>query len=177
MSLLEANDFIVQKKILSTHEHYDFLDLQGNKLGEADGNFIQIPPKFEVKDAHGAGLLRMQGKALSLHREFTIYDSGGGALATIKKKLVTFAHQEYLAEKDGAESMRIHGDFTNHEYQMDSAGQNVAVVHRRWVSMRDQMGVSIIGSIDHRTVIGVAIIIEHIEVTQKQSSSGFNVGI
>ena len=30
MSLLETNDFIMQKKILSMHEHYDFLDLQGN---------------------------------------------------------------------------------------------------------------------------------------------------
>jgi hypothetical protein len=40
-ALLEANDFIMQKKILSTHEHYDFLDLQGNKLGEADGNLVQ----------------------------------------------------------------------------------------------------------------------------------------
>ena len=48
MSLLEINDFIMQKKILSAREHYDFLDLKGNKLGEADGNFIQVPPKFVV---------------------------------------------------------------------------------------------------------------------------------
>jgi uncharacterized protein YxjI len=118
----------------------------------------------------------MQGKTLSLSREFTIYGSSGEALATIKKKVETFAYQEYLVEKDGGESMRVHGDFTNHKYPVDSAGQNVTVVHGKWVSMRDQMCVSITGSIDHRIVIGVAIIIEHIDVTQ-QSSSGFNVGI
>ena len=38
MSLLEVNDFRMQKKILSAREHYDFLDLKGNRLGEADGN-------------------------------------------------------------------------------------------------------------------------------------------
>jgi uncharacterized protein YxjI len=74
MSLLETNDFIMQKKILSTHEHYDFLDLKGNKLG-ADGNLIQIPPKFVVLDAHGVELLHLQGKTFSLPKEFTICDS------------------------------------------------------------------------------------------------------
>ena len=75
-------------------------------------------------------------------------------------------------EKDGQEFMRIYGDFTAHEYQMEIAGQSVAAVHRKWVSLRDQMGVSITGNIDHRIVIGAVIVIEHVEVTEQQSSSG-----
>jgi uncharacterized protein YxjI len=178
MSLLDASDFIIQKKILSAHEHYDFLDLQGNKLGEADGNLVQIPPKFQVKDAHGLELMHLQGKTLSLRREFTLYGSGGEELATIKKKVATFAGQEYWAEKDGQEFMRIYGDFTNHEYQMEAPGQSVAAVHRKWVSLRDQMGVSITGNVDHRVVIGAVIVIEHMEVSQSHSSGGaFNANI
>lgn len=176
MSLLDASDFIMQKKILSAHEHYDFLDLQGNKLGEADGNLVQIPPKFQVKDAHGSELMRLEGKTLSLHKEFTFYGQGGETLATFKKKAMTFGGQEYWVEKDGAETMRIYGDFTNHEYQMECNGQTVATVHRKWVSLRDQMGVSITGDVDHQIVIGAAVLIEHIEVTEHQSSSSsFNV--
>ncbi len=171
MSLLDASDFIIQKKILSAHEHYDFLDLQGNKLGEADGNLIQIPPRFEVKDIHGIELMHLQGKTLSLHKEFTMYGSSGQELGTIKKKIATFMSQEYWLEKDGQEFMRIYGDFTAHEYQMETAGQRVAAVHRKWVSLRDQMGVSITGDVDHQIIIGAVIVIEHIEVTEKQSSS------
>ena len=178
MSLLDASDFIVQKKILSAHEHFDFLDLQGNKLGEADGNLVQIPPKFQIKDAHGLELMHLQGKTISLHREFTLYGQGGEELATIKKKVATFGGQEYWVEKDGQESMRIYGDFTNHEYQMEETGQAVAVVHRKWVSLRDQMGISITGNVDHRVVIGAVIMIEHVEVSQSHSSGGaFNAGI
>ena len=80
-------------------------------------------------------------------------------------------------EKDGQEFMRIYGDFTSHEYQMETAGQSVAVVHRKWVSLRDQMGVSITGNIDHLVVIGAVIVIEHVEVTEKQSSSSSNFNI
>ena len=171
MSLFETNDFIIQKKILSAHERYDFLDLHGYNLGTADANLVQIPPKFQVKDAHDIELMRLQGKTLSIHKEFTIYDQNGEALATIKKKIATFMKQEYWLEKDGQEFMRIHGDFTAHEFQMEIAGQTVAAVHRKWVSMRDQMGVSITGNVDHRIIIGALIVIEHVEVTERQSSS------
>jgi uncharacterized protein YxjI len=178
MSLLEVNDFIIQKKILSAHEHYDFLDLQGNPLGEADANLIQIPPKFQVKDTHAVELMHLQGKTLSLHREFTLINPDGEELGTIKKKIATLGHQEYWLEKNGAEIMRIYGDFTSHEYQMETNGQSVAAVHRKWVSLRDQMGVSITGNTDHRIIIGAVIVIEHVEVTERQSSDRtFNANI
>jgi len=178
MSLLEANDFIIQKKILSAREHYDFLDLQGNKLGEADGSIVQVPPKFQVKDTHGLELMHLQGKVFSLRKEVSFFGSGGEALGTIKKKIATFASQEYWVEKDGQEFMRIYGDFTAHEYQIEVAGQAVAAVHRKWVSLRDQMGVSITSNVDHRVVIGAVIVIEHVEVTQSHSSGGaFNANI
>jgi hypothetical protein len=37
-----------------------------------------------------------------------------------------------------------------------------------WVSMRDQFGISIIGEVDHRVVIGTMIAIEHLEVTERE---------
>ena len=67
--------------------------------------------------------------------------------------------------------MRIYGDFTEHEYQMELDGTPVASIHKKWVTIRDQLGVSITGEVDHRIVIGAVIVIEHIEVTERQSSS------
>jgi uncharacterized protein YxjI len=95
-------------------------------------------------------------------------------------KLACFfcGEQKYWEEKEGQEFMRIYGDFTNHEYQMEAAGQAVAAVHRKWVSLRDQMGVSITGNVDHRVVIATVIVIEHVEVSQSHSSGGaFNSNI
>ena len=172
MSLLEASEFIMQKKILSMHEHYDFEDLQGNKLGEADGNLVQVPPKFDIKDNHGLELMHLQGKVFSLHSEFTFIGSAEEALGTIKKKIAKLVGQEFWVEKNGEEFMRIYGNFTDHEYQIDVAGVPVASVHKKWVTVRDQLGVSITGDVDHRVVIGAVIVIEHLEVTERESSSG-----
>jgi len=100
MSLLETNDFIMQKKILSAREHYDFMDSKGNKLGEADGNLVQAPPKFMVLDTHGFELMHLQGKTFSLHREFTFYDSAWQELATTKGKIAKVCRRRILVGKE-----------------------------------------------------------------------------
>ena len=167
-SLLGTNDLVLKKKILSVREHYDLEDATGTKLGEADGNLIQFPAKFVVIDTNGSELMQVKGKVLSLRNQFTFYDNAGAELGTIKKKIVKLIGEEYWVEKDRREFMRIYGNFTEHDYQMQVNGVQVASVHKKWVSVRDQLGVSITGEADHRVVIGAVIVIEHVEVTERQ---------
>jgi len=42
-TLLNTNDIVMTKKILSLREHYDIADRDGRKIGEGDGNFVQVP--------------------------------------------------------------------------------------------------------------------------------------
>jgi len=170
-SLLEAEDFVMKKKILSLREHYDFEDLSGTKLGEADGNFFQVPAKFLVVDTHGLELLHLEGKVLSLRHQFTIFSPSGEELGTMKRKIAKLIGEEFWLEKDGVEFMRIYGNFTEHDYQMELNGALVASVHKKWVSVRDQFGVSINGNVDHRVVIGAVIVIEHVEVTERAAGA------
>lgn len=167
--LFEINDLVMKKKILSLREHYDFEDVNGAKLGEADGNLIQVPPKFVIVDTHGSELMQLKGKMLSFRNQFTFYDETGAELGTIKKKIVKLIGEEYWIEKNGVEFMRIYGNFTEHDYHMEVNRIPVASVHKKWVSVRDQMEISMTGETDHRVVIGAVIVIEHIEVTERQN--------
>jgi uncharacterized protein YxjI len=167
-SLLGVNELVLRKKILSVREHYDLEDRTGTKLGEADGNFVQLPAKFVVIGTNGSELMQVRGKVLSLRNQFTFHDNAGTELGTIKKKIVKLIGQEYWIEKDGREFMRIYGNFTEHDYRMEINGVQVASVHKKWVSVRDQLGISITGDVDHRVVIGAVIVIEHIEVTERE---------
>ena len=167
-SLLETNDLVLKKKILSVREHYDLENVSGTKLGEADGNLLQFPAKFVVTDRSGAEVMHVEGKILSLRNQFTFYDGSGVELGTIKKKIAKLIGEEYWVERDGVEFMRIYGNFTEHDYQMEVNGVQVASVHKKWASVRDQLGISIAGELDHRVAIGAVIVIEHVEVTERQ---------
>jgi len=167
-SILSINDLVLKKKILSMREHYDLEDKNGTKLAEADGNLFQFPAKFVVTDTNGSELMRLDGKMLSLRKEFTFYDNTGKELGTIKKKLAKLIGQEYWVEKDGVEFMRVFGNFSDHDYRIQVNGADVASVHKNWFSVRDQLGISITGEVDHRVVVGAVVVIEHIEVTEKE---------
>ncbi len=164
--LCEINDFVLKKKILSLREHYDLENKAGMKLGEANGNLIQLSAKFTVTDVHGTKVMSLKGKVISLRNEFTLYDDTGIELGTIKKKIAKLIGDEFWVEKDGVEFMRIYGNFTEHDYKKEVNGLPVASVHKKWVSVRDQLEVSITGDVDHRVLIGTVIAIEHLEVAE-----------
>lgn len=168
-SLLGINNLVLKKKILSLREHYDLEDVNGTKLGEADGNLFQFPAKFVVIGTNGSELMHLEGKVLSFRNQFTFYDDAGAELGTIRKKIVKLIGEEYWVEKNGVEFMRIYGNFTEHDYQMQVNGVQVASIHKKWVSVRDQLEIAITGEVDNRVVLGAVIVIEHIEVSEKQS--------
>jgi uncharacterized protein YxjI len=175
-SLVDARDIVMKKKILSLREHYDLEDTGGKKIGEGDGNFIQMPAKFVLFDfSPGSGrtgeVMRIDGKLISLRHQFNFYDSAGISLGSMKKKIVKLIGQEYWIEKDGKDVMRAYGNFVQHDYRMESNGQQVAQVHKKWVAVRDEFGISITGNFDSRLVIGAVIVIEHLEVTARNRSN------
>lgn len=162
----------MKKKIFSIREHYDLEDKAGIKVGEADGNLLQLPAKFVVKDNHGFEVMNLKGKVLSLRNQFTFYDNSGVEIGIIKKKILKLIGDEFWIEKNGTEFMRIYGNFTEHDYRMDVNGVPIVSVHKKWISIRDQFEVSIAGEVDHRLVIGAIIVIEHIEVTERAANHG-----
>ncbi len=167
-TFLDTNELIVKKKILSVREHYDIQDGSGNVLAVGESGIVQLPAIFQIMDArYGQLIMRMEGKVFSLHNQFTMTDNLGVELGTIRKKVAKLFGEEFWIEKDGRELLRIYGDFWEHDYRMEAAGAIVARVHREWVSIHDQYGISIQGNVDHRLVVGATIVIEHVEAAER----------
>lgn len=57
--------------------------------------------------------------------------------------------EEFWVEKNGVEFMRIYGDFTEHDYQFEVGGSLVASVHKKRVTLRDQIDISMTSEVDH----------------------------
>ena len=90
-------------------------------------------------------------------------------LEPIKKKILKLIGEEFWVEKNGVEFMRIYGDFTEHDYQFKSKGIIVASVDKKWVTLRDQIDISMTSEVDNRIIIGAVIVIEHIEENERQN--------
>ena len=185
-SLLEADELILIKKIISVRRHYDFMDRQGTKLGEADGNIVQVPPKFRVIDNHGVEIMHLQGKAFSKQKDYTFYSPSGEEIG-IMRAIFEKDELQFLVERNGEQFMFIHRELSSkplleelvtlpkpdellqglQDYVVEIGGQTVAKVRRKWLSVRNQIELSIIGEVDHRLIIGAVIVIEHVVMEGK----------
>ncbi len=184
--LLQANEIILLKKILSVRRHYDFVDPQGKKLGEADGNMVQIPPKFNVIDINGAEVMHLQGKEFSTDKTYTFYNASGEPIGTVKQNFEK-GDTKFIVEKDGQQLISIRREQSHRSaleslvslpppdellgpmlnYVIEAAGQTVAKFHRKWPAIRNQIKLSISGDVDHRLIIGSVIVVEHVDVEGK----------
>ena len=113
--------------------------------------------------------MHVEGKLVSLRREFRMYDPSGVLLAAIKKKIARLVGSEYWLELNGNQFARIYGNFVEHDYRIQINGVDVAQVHKKWVSVRDSFNISALGQVDMRLVLGSVIVIEHEEVTERRS--------
>jgi uncharacterized protein YxjI len=174
-TLLNTKEIVMKRKLMSAREHYDIEDRSGRKIGEGEGNFVQVPARFIVSEVSDSSakteVMHIDGKLLSLRHQFTLYDGSGNLLGELKKKIAKLIGQEYWLEVNGTELMRIFGNFSQHQYQMTVNGQQVAEVNRKWVSVTNEFGLSITGDVDPRIVIGSAVVIEHLET----QPSGFRI--
>jgi uncharacterized protein YxjI len=186
-SLLEASDLILIKKIISIRRHYDFMDRQGTKLGEAKGNIIQAPPKFRVIDNHGVEIMNLHGKVFSKQKYYAFYSSSGEEIG-IMRAIFEKDDLQFLVERNGEQFMLIHRETSSkplleelvtlpnpdeflqglqEDYVMEIRGKTVAKVHRKWLTVRNQLELSIIGEVDHRLIIGAVIGIEDVVMEGK----------
>jgi uncharacterized protein YxjI len=171
-TIFSANEIVMKKRILSLREHYDIEDGSENRLAEGEGNLIQLPANFRVWDPRSSQeIMRIEGKLFSIHNQYTFKDNLGVELGTIRKKVLKLFGDEFWIDRNGQEIMHIQGNFWEHEYDLEMNGKVVAHVHRDWLSLRDRYGITILGEVDRRLVIGAAIVIEHIEVEERRSSS------
>jgi uncharacterized protein YxjI len=112
--------------------------------------------------------MHLEGRMVLIRGQFTIYDNQSAELGTIEKKIAKLICEEFWMEKNWVEFMHIYGDFTEHDYQLVN-GALVASVHKKWVMLRDQIGISITCEVDNRLIIGAVIVIEHVEVNERQN--------
>jgi uncharacterized protein YxjI len=93
--ILEADEFVMKKKILSLYEHYDFEDLHGVKRDEADGNLFQFPVEIHCHGYSWSRGYAFKGKVLTLRNQFPIYSPSAEELETIWRKIVKLIGEEF----------------------------------------------------------------------------------
>ncbi len=149
--------YCMQEKLLSIGDDSWVEDEAGNKAYKVNGKAMRVRDTWILEDPAGNEVAKIQERKLSVRDAMKIHLPGGDA--TVKKALVGI-RKRFHVEMDGADDLKAHGNFLEHEYEIERDGDTVATVSKRWFRVRDTYGVEIQPGVDPALILGVTVAID-----------------
>ena len=147
----------LREKLLSIGDDSWIDDEHGNHLYKANGKALHVRKTFILEDPQGGELAKIQDRMLSvrdrMHIEKPVHS------ATVHKALVGI-RQRYKIDVDGGSDLKAHGNFVDHEYEIEDDHDTVATVSKKWFRVRDTYGIEVISNQDDVLLLSIAICID-----------------
>jgi uncharacterized protein YxjI len=164
----------LKRQIFSIGEDFWIENEQGQPIYKVDGKALRIRETFVLEDRNGAELVTIEKKLLAFMPTMTI-NRGGQPWVVVKKIPFTFFHQEFEIDVQPGPMLRAKGEITNHEYQILEGDQPIALISKRWFSLRETYGIAIAPGQDEVLLLATAVCVDELseEDRRKHMPPGF----
>ncbi|MGW5043172.1 LURP-one-related/scramblase family protein [Streptomyces parvulus] len=162
--------FLVYDRLLGIGDDYWIEDDSGDKVYLVDGKAMRLRDTWELKDAQGRVLIDIHQKMFAL-RDTMVIERAGEPLARIKRKRLSLLRNHYrVALADGTE-LDVSGKILDREFAVEYDGELLAVVSRRWLTLRDTYGVDVVrDDADPALLIALAVCVIHLAEKEREKN-------
>lgn len=147
----------MREKLLAIGDDYWIENEQGEKVYKVNGKAIRFRDTFILEDNTGGELAKIQEKKLSVRDKMKI--EWGGTEAVVHKALVGI-RARFVIDPDNGEKLHAHGNFVDHEYEIERDGNTIATISKKWFRVRDTYGVEIGADENQPFILAVTVCID-----------------
>ena len=156
-------NYLIRKQLIALGDDFWVEDEAGERVFHIDGKVLRPRDTYVVETAGGEELLKIKEQRLKLRKTFKI-ERQGEELATVAKALVNPLRDRFDIELADGGKLQAKGDLLDHEYTIDwEGGARVAEISKKWFTVRDAYGVSVLPTQDDVLAIAIAVCIDAIE--------------
>jgi uncharacterized protein YxjI len=112
-----------------------------------------------IEDPAGREVATVKEKLASVREVMTI-ERGGQTLATVRKALFTPLREKFEIECANGVNYEVKGKITDHQYEFERDGNQVASVSKKWFRVRDSYGVEIGPNEDVALVLAATVALD-----------------
>lgn len=165
--MLENKEFVIDQRLLSVRNTYVVKNRRGEQLGFIKQEFLSWGPHFWLEDNSGSHLGEIDGKVITIRKEYEIKDKDSKTKARIKKKILKlFGSEWWMEDAEGHEIARIDGNIVQHTYNMVAPDKTkIAKIHLNWATVRDEYCIEMTKDFNPLLVLGYAIAMDNTEHT------------
>jgi uncharacterized protein YxjI len=147
----------MHEKLLSIGDDYWIENESGERAFKVDGKAVRIRDTFVLEDATGQEVAKIQERKLSVRDTMKIERAGGDA--TVRKALIGI-RDRFKIEVEGGPDLTAHGNILDHEYEIESGGDEIASVSKKWFRVRDTYGVEIKPGQDDALILAITVCVD-----------------
>jgi uncharacterized protein YxjI len=151
--------YVIREKFFSIGDDFDVLDEHGTKLLHVDGKVLSARNKVVIEDLSGTEVASVHRHLVSLRPTYEIR-IGGEKAAEVKKKLFTPFREKFTIDVPGPDDLEMKGNLLDHEYVIERGGRDVALVSKRWLTIRDTYAVQIEAGEEPLLIIGAVLALD-----------------
>jgi uncharacterized protein YxjI len=160
--------FLVYDRLLGFGDDYWIEDDSGSKVFLVDGKALRLRDTWELKDTQGRVLVDIHQKMLAL-RDTMVLQRGGEPLATIRRKRLSLLRNHYRVSLADGSELDVSGKILDREFAVEYDGELLAVISRRWLTVRDSYGVEVVHEdADPALLIAVAVCVIHLAEKERE---------
>jgi uncharacterized protein YxjI len=160
--------FLVYDRLLGFGDDYWIEDEHGSKVFLVDGKALRLRDTWELKDTQGRVLVDIHQKMLAL-RDTMVLQRSGEPLATIRRKRLSLLRNHYRVSLADGSELDVSGKILDREFAVEYDGELLAVISRRWLTVRDTYGVDVVREdADPALLIAVAVCVIHLAEKERE---------
>ena len=145
----------IRQKVFSFGAKFNVTDEFEEEHYKVEGEVFTLVPKLHIYDTTGYEVALVQKKLLSLMPKFYVYVNGL-QIAEIVKEITFLKPRYYIIGKDWT----VEGDLLAHDYSIMSNGNEIARIHKVWMSWGDSFELDIYDTEDEVGLIAVILAID-----------------
>jgi uncharacterized protein YxjI len=150
----------MHEKLVSIGDDYWIENEEGKREFYVDGKALRLRETLIFKDSQGNDMYKIQEKLLHIRDTVDIKRADDGLAATVKKALINILRDKWKVEIPDGPDMEIRGNILDHEYKIDSEGERIAEVSKKWFRIRDTYGVEIEPGQDTALILAITAAID-----------------
>ena len=138
-----ATRYQMRQNLVSIGDDFWIENDRGERVYKVDGKALRIRQTLIFENPQGQELAKIQERMLRVKDTMEIEGPNGETLATIKKALITPLRERWTVNVGTGPDMEVQGNILDHEYTIESGGQKVAEVSKKWFRRADSYGVEV----------------------------------
>ncbi len=159
--------YVIRERFFRLGEDSDVTDEAGRPVLRVDGKVLTLRDTLVLRDPAGNEAARVQRKLIALRPTYEI-SVGGQEVAEVRKHFFTPFGDRFTIDLPGPDDLEMAGNLLDHEFTIRRGDQTVAIVSKRWFTLRDTYGVEIAEGEDQLLILASVLALDLAEDRERE---------